>query len=320
MDIIRSYDHPLDLLQAMLTIRAYDETLARMQAEQGLPGTCTSIGQEAAAVGVVAALGADDLILTNHRSSGHLLARGADPGRMLAEVMGKRTGYCAGKSGSLHISVKDLGVILTSTIVGGELSLATGVALSQRTLGRNGLVACFFGDGAACEGIFHESLNLASIWELPVLYVCENNQWQAFVHRRETMRNEHIAAWGVRYGIETATVDGNDVQGVREASLDAIASVRSNRRPFLLETSTYRLRGHFEPDDQSYVEPAELALWRSRDPVARMQARLLAAGDVDEHALARMRADIQGRIDLALQFAQNSPYPALAEATTDVYA
>src|SRR5579872_2172624 len=160
------------MLEQMMLIRAYEENNRAMQAAGGghFPGTCTSVGQEAGAVGVVAALAPKDLIVTNHRSAGHLLARGADPGRMLAEVMGRSTGYCKGKSGSLHISVKELGVILTSTIVGGELSLAPGAALSLAMLDGQGVVACFFGDGAACEGIFHESVNLAAVWNLPVLY------------------------------------------------------------------------------------------------------------------------------------------------------
>jgi pyruvate dehydrogenase E1 component alpha subunit len=320
MDRIRRYRTPLDSLYSMLLIRAYEERMAALQAELGLPGTCTAVGQEAAAVGVMAALGEDDLVLTNHRSAGHLLARGADPGRMLAEVMGKRTGYCGGKSGSLHISVKDLGVILTSTIVGGELSLATGVALTQRMLRRSGIVVCFFGDGAACEGIFHESLNLASVWKLPIVYVCENNEWQAFVHRRETMRTDRIAAWGERYGIGTATVDGNDVDRVQAAMTDALAHVRADAGPFLLECSTYRLRGHFEPDDQSYVDPAELASWRAQDPVERATTRLLQAGAIRAEELNRMQAEIAQRLDAALAFAKDSPYPDIEQMTTDVYA
>ena len=320
MDRIRRYAKPIDSLQSMLLIRAYEERLAALQAEIGLPGTCTAVGQEAAAVGVVAALSDDDLILTNHRSAGHLLARGADPARMMAEVMGKRTGYCGGKSGSLHISVKALGVILTSTIVGGELSLATGVALSQRMLGRPGIVVCFFGDGAACEGIFHESVNLASVWNLPILYVCENNQWQAFVHRRETMHTDQIAAWGARYGIETATVDGNDFEVVQAAAAEAAAHVRANARPFLLECSTYRLRGHFEPDDQSYVDAAELAAWRAKDPVVRMKDRMLRSGAIQAEALARLEAETARRIDAAIAFAKDSPHPDLDQMTTAVYA
>ena len=164
------------LLEQMLLVRAYEEAIVAGSAAGKVPGTCTSVGQEAAAVGVVNALSADDLILTNHRSAGHLLARGADPGRLLAEVMGRSSGYCKGRSGSLHISVKELGVVLTSTIVGGELSLAPGVGLGLSMSGSDAIAVVFFGDGAATEGVFHESLNLAAVWNLPVLFVCENNQ------------------------------------------------------------------------------------------------------------------------------------------------
>src|SRR5690349_23803834 len=196
----------------MMLIRAFEEKSASLQAAGQSPSMCTSVGQEASAVGVMRALQPQDRILTNHRSAGHLLARGAEPQRVMAEIMGRSTGYCKGKSGSLHISAKELGVVLTSTIVGGELSLATGVALSLSMQQSDAIVACIFGDGAACEGVFHESLNLAAVWDLPVLYVCENNQWQAFVHRRETMLAERIAPRAAAYGIEGLTVDGNDVE------------------------------------------------------------------------------------------------------------
>jgi TPP-dependent pyruvate/acetoin dehydrogenase alpha subunit len=320
MESIRRYSTPLDCLETMLLIRAYEERLIALQAESGLPGTCTSVGQEAAAVGVVAALDQSDLILTNHRSAAHLLARGADPARMIAEVIGKRTGYCGGKSGSLHISVKALGVILTSTIVGGELSLATGVALSQRMLGRPGIVACFFGDGAACEGIFHESLNLAAVWNLPILYVCENNQWQAYVHRRETMLTDKVSEWAKSYGMDSLTVDGNDVAAVQAAAAKAAAGIRRDGRPFLLETYTYRLRGHSEPDDQAYVDANELAAWRAKDPVARLKAQVLESGVIGGRELAVIEARIEQRLDAAVAFAKDSPYPDLEQMTTDVYA
>ena len=231
MSLIRTECDPLSLHQSMLLIRAYEERLAKLYASGNFPMTCSAQGQEASAVGVIRALGADDKILTNHRSSAHLLARGAEPGKLIAEVMGKATGYCGGRSGTLHISVKELGVLLTSTIVGAELSLATGVALSKKMLKQAGIVVCFFGDGAACEGIFHESLNLASVWDLPILYVCENNQWQAFVHRRETMRVEHISKWAAAYDIAGATVDGNDVLAVLSAAIDAARHVRETGRP-----------------------------------------------------------------------------------------
>jgi len=311
---------PRQLLEQMLLIRAYEEAIVNGSAAGKIPGTCTSVGQEAAAVGVVNALTADDLILTNHRSAGHLLARGADPGRLLAEVMGRRDGYCKGRSGSLHISARELGVILTSTIVGGELSMAPGVALSQSMLGRPGIVACFFGDGAACEGIFHESLNLAALWNLPILYICENNHWQAFVHRREAMSREHVADWAAGYGITARTVDGNDVFAVLEAAQAAAAQVRESGRPYLLETLTYRTRGHLEPDDQGYVDKAELAAWLARDPIAACRDRLLAAGSLNPAQAASLADKVASRIAAAHAFAEASPYPAAEEMRRDVYA
>lgn len=314
------YSDPVDQLARMLLVRAYEDRIAALAAAGPFPASCPSAGQEAAAVGVVSALGADDLILTNHRSAGHLLARGADPGRLLAEVMGRETGYCRGRSGSLHISAKELGVVLTSTIVGGELSLAPGVALARSLLGRPGIVTCFFGDGAACEGIFHESINLASVWNLPVLYVCENNEWQAYVHRRETMLTDSIAAHAAAYGVEGRSVDGNDVAAVHAAALAAAAQVRASGRPFLLEARTYRARGHLEPDDQSHVDAGELAHWQARDPIALARERLIAAGQLDLDGFARLVAEARARIDAAVEFAVQSPYPDPAELLANVYA
>jgi acetoin:2,6-dichlorophenolindophenol oxidoreductase subunit alpha len=315
-----AHSSPGTLLEAMMLVRAFEEQNRALAAAGNGPGTCTSIGQEAAAVGVVKALRTDDRILTNHRSAGHLLARGADPGRLLAEIMGKRTGYCKGKSGSLHISAKELGVILTSTIVGGELSLATGVALSMSMQQTDGIVACIFGDGAACEGVFHESLNLAAVWNLPVLYVCENNQWQAFVHRGETMLTDNIANRAAAYGVEGMTVDGNDVQAVYRAAVAAAAEVRKTRRPILLETYTYRTQGHYEPDDLSYVDPKELAHWRSRDPIELLKNALSSEGRLSASELRLMQERVQQSIANALAFAKDSSFPEVSELTTDVYA
>jgi len=311
---------PLQLLERMLLIRAYEQAIVDGSAAGQVPGTCTSVGQEAAAVGVVAALSPDDLILTNHRSAGHLLARGADPGRLLAEVMGRRDGYCGGRSGSLHVSVKSLGVVLTSTIVGAELSMAPGVALSQTMLSRPGITACFFGDGAACEGSFHESLNLAALWNLPVLYVCENNHWQAFVHRREANSRERVADWAASYGIPARTVDGNDVGAVLDAAREAVAQVRESGRPALLEAMTWRARGHLEPDDQAYVDPAERAAWLARDPIDLWRDRLLREGRLDAARAAALADDVARRIAAARAWADASPFPDVAALLQDVYA
>jgi pyruvate dehydrogenase E1 component alpha subunit len=312
---------PLRRLETMMLIRAYEQQLVELQ-RTGAPGTCTSVGQEACAVGVIAALDARDRILTNHRSAGHLIARGAEPRRLMAEVLGRVDGYCGGRSGSLHISAKELGVVLTSTIVGGELSMAPGVALAQK-MGQGtpgGIVAVFFGDGAACEGIFHEALNLAVQWELPLLFVCENNQWQAFVHRLETMPDNAIAEWARGHGLPVATVDGNDVDAVHDAAARAVAQIRETGRPAFLELSTYRQRGHFEPDDQAYVDPAELQHWVERDPIRMQSDRLLARGLADAAGLAALEQSARETIEAALAFAQASAWPAPEILTEHVYA
>jgi pyruvate dehydrogenase E1 component alpha subunit len=312
--------NPRELLRQMLLIRAYEERIAALQAQGPFPTTCSSQGQEASAVGVMAALGPDDRILTNHRSAGHLIARGADPARIFAEVMGKATGYCQGKSGSLHISVAELGVVLTSTIVGGELSMAPGVALARKMLREPGITVCFFGDGAACEGIFHEALNLATVWALPLLFVCENNEWQAFVRRHETMLTQHVSQWGQGYGLPCQTVDGNDVEAVRAAAEAAVQTVRTSGKPFLLETLTYRQRGHFSGDNEAHITVQERAPWLARDPIARCEADLRERGLLSAPELAALREQAQAQIDAAVQTAQVAPWPSAESLLTDVYA
>ena len=307
-----------EALETMMLIRAFEEKSAELRAAGQAPNMCTSVGQEASATGVMRALLPQDRILTNHRSAGHLLARGAEPRRVLAEILGKATGYCKGKSGSLHISARELGVVLTSTIVGGELSLVTGVGLSLSMADTDAIATVFFGDGAATEGIFHESLNLAAVWNLPILYVCENNQWQAYVHRKETMLADHVSDFARPYGVQSKTVDGNDVEAVMAAAKEAAAYVRKYRKPFLLETYTYRLRGHMEPDDQSYVDPNELAAWKRKDPIQTLQSRL--EGELDPSELAEIAARVRTTIEEAAAFALESPYPSFDELTTDVYA
>jgi TPP-dependent pyruvate/acetoin dehydrogenase alpha subunit len=313
----------IGMLETMLAIRAHEEQLAAL-ATPTSPGTCTSVGQEAAAVGVVQALQTRDRILTNHRSAGHLLARGANHGRLMAEVMGRSTGYCKGKSGSLHISAKELGVVLTSTIVGGELSLATGVALAQKMGAEGtesgGITTVFFGDGAACEGIFHESVNLAVVWQLPLLFVCENNQWQAYVRRDETMPQQHVADWVAGHGIESRIVDGNDVEAVYTAALELTEAIRADGKPRFLELTTYRQRGHFEPDDQAYVKATELQAWKSRDPITALTDALLAERVITLGELGSIRDRVATSIAAGLAFAVTSPWPELSELSTDAYA
>lgn len=310
----------INRLETMILIREFEQKSAALNASGKSPSMCTSAGQEASAVGVMSALGADDRILTNHRSAGHLLARGADPRRIFSEILGRSTGYCGGMSGSLHISVKELGVVLTSTIVGGELSLVTGVGLSLQMKGSDAIAVVFFGDGAATEGIFHEAVNLAAVWELPILFVCENNQWQAFVHRKETMIGDHVSEWARPYGLPARTVDGNDVEAVADAAREAVDYIRAKRKPFFLETYTYRLRGHMEPDDQSYVDPRELSEWKKKDPIDSYAARLKAGGLLDDKLLAEVRAVVRRKVEDAAGYALGSPFPSLDEMTKNVYA
>jgi len=210
--------------------------------------------------------------------------------------------------------------VLTSTIVGGELSLAPGVGLSLAMSKSDAIAVVFFGDGAATEGIFHESLNLAAVWNLPVLYVCENNQWQAYVHRKETMLTDHVSEFARAYGVPSKTVDGNDVEVVSEAARHAIDYVRMMRKPYLLETYTYRLRGHMEPDDQKYVDKNELESWKRRDPISLIQNRLQRNGELTQDEIDAMWKRVQQRVEDAAQFAIESPYPSFDEMTTDVYA
>ena len=309
------------MLESMLRIRAYEEKLVCL-AGSASPGTCTFVGQEACAVGVITALESRDRLLTNHRSAGHLLARGANPGRMLAEVLGRSAGYCKGRSGSLHISVKDLGVVLTSAIVGGELSMATGVALAQK-LGygiTGGIVAAFFGDGAACEGIFHESLNLAATWDLPVLYVCENNERQAHVQRRETMRTDHISSWAQKFDMPAVVVDGNDVEAVHAAARDASAQIRRSGRPYFMELQTFIQGRHCAPHDIADVAAVELEQWKRRDPIETLSARLLDSRCLTQADLDHLKERASDEMDVALRFALTSPWPSAAELLTDVYA
>jgi TPP-dependent pyruvate/acetoin dehydrogenase alpha subunit len=315
-----SHEKLKQILEKMLLIRTYEEEILKLAREQKSPGICPQSGQEACAIGVVEALNPSDIVITNHRNAGHLLARGADPGKMFAEVLGKATGYCKGKSGTLHISVKDLNVYLTSTIVGGELSFVSGVGLSLSLLEPGRIVACFFGDGAACEGTFHESLNLASVWKLPILYFCENNQWQAFVPRKEVMSIDYISERAKGYGIPGKTVDGNDVSAVYEAAKEAIEWIRAGNGPYLLEGYTYRLKGHYEPDDQSYVPKDELESWMKKDPILRLKMQLLQEKVLTEAEYQEIVNRVNQKIKFALEFAFNSPYPNPQELTTDVYA
>ncbi|HLE78049.1 MAG TPA: thiamine pyrophosphate-dependent dehydrogenase E1 component subunit alpha [bacterium] len=310
----------ISMLHTMLLIRAFEEKADELFALGRVHGTMhLSLGQEAVATGVCAALRPDDYILSTHRGHGHCLAKGADAGLMMAEFLGKETGYCRGRGGSMHIADVSGGNLGANGIVAGGLPIATGVGLSIQVRETGQVCVAFFGDGAANEGAFHESVNLASIWRLPVVFVCENNQYAMSMPVRKSMRIERISERAAAYGIPGLTVDGTDVLAVYEATEAAVALARSGGGPTLLECATYRYKGHSKSDRQRYRTRDEVEAWRRRDPIAQLRARLIAGGVVTDGAAA-MEAETRSAIDDALRFAEESPEPDPASLLDGVYA
>lgn len=314
-------DRRIALLADMLLIRAFEERIVRMAHEKGrLPGMqITCLGQEAVAAGVVRALAPDDVVVTNHRSHGHLLARGVDPGALMAEIMGKQDGLNRGKSGTLHLADPARNVLMTSTVVGAAPPLAVGAAFAQHYRGEAGATCVFFGDGAAAEGSVHEAMNLAAVWKLPVLFVCESNCWAGAQAHKEHCPIGEIADRAASYGMPGQVADGNAVEFVHTAALGLLEHVRAGRGPALLECHTYRMRGHGEHDPQHYVDKAELALWAERDPIDLYAGILRGDGLLEPGSMERLRQSAAAAVDAAVAFADASPYPPAAEALDHLY-
>ena len=322
------------LLGTMWTIRAFEERLAELVAGKQLPGLVhLGIGQEATATGVCAALGDDDYIYTSHRPDGPFIARGADLNRLMAELAGRATGYCCGKAGSMHLVAVERGLLSATGIVGGNLPLGLGSALVCQERGAGQVVAVFFGDGASNAGYFHESLNLASLWRLPIVFVCENNGYAEFTPLSAHTVVDRLTVHADRYGIPTATVDGNDLLAMRAAVAEAVARARAGDGATFLECLTYRLSGHYVGDPQRYREAAELAEWQERDPIAKFGRYLEAEGLLASPDPSNAGGDSGGRVDAAaveraararveeaVRFALDSPWPDAAETATQVYA
>jgi TPP-dependent pyruvate/acetoin dehydrogenase alpha subunit len=309
----------LELYERMAVIRAFEERVALLYRNSDIPGFIhTSLGQEAVAVGVGAALIPGDHISSTHRGHGHCLARGADVDAAMAELFGKATGLCKGKGGSMHIADPALGILGANAIVGASIPLATGAALSSKLLGRGTISVSFFGDGAVNQGVLHEALNLAAIWELPVLFVCENNTYAEFSDSREMTRRPSLEGWAASLGVRGGVVDGNDVEAVLVATAEAAATARAGGGPFVLEALTYRWHGHYEGDVQRYKPADEAAAWRERDPLVLTATRLEASG-VPRASLDAILAEATARIDRAEAFARSSPYPEPEEVFADVY-
>ncbi len=310
----------VELYARMCLIRAFEQRVSSLYRAAEVPGFIhTSLGQEAVAVGVCAALRDDDWIATTHRGHGHCLAKGADPDAAMAELFGKATGLCKGKGGSMHIADPRKGILGANAIVGASLPLATGAALSSRLLGGDGVSVAFFGEGAVNQGTFHESVNLAAIWNLPVLFVCENNHYAEFTDSTTMSRRKGVAAVGSAYGVVGTFVDGNDVDAVRAAAQDAVDACRAGDGPRLIEAETYRWQGHYEGDPQRYKPAEEAEAWRRRDPLLVARARIEADGVASADELDAVLSDAETRVAQAEAFARSSPFPDLDEIERDVY-
>ncbi len=311
----------LEAYRTMLKIRRFEERVDELVLKGEIHGTThLYIGMEAVAVGVCSALRPEDYITSTHRGHGHCIAKGADLGRMMAELLGRETGYCKGKGGSMHIADLEQGNLGATGIVGAGIPIATGAGLAITLRHQDRVVACFFGDGAANQGGFHESLNLAAIWKLPVLYVCENNQYAMSGGVKEMFSIRKIAERAAAYGIPGVTADGNDVFAVRDATAEAAARARRGDGPSLVICETYRWKGHSRSDANRYRTKEEIAAWQQRCPISRVRAHLEAAGVLDARAAALIEAEVVEELEKAIQFAQNSPAPTLEGAEMDVYA
>lgn len=310
----------LELLEKMVLIRRFEERAAQLRAAGLVPGFLhPCIGQEAVAVGVCAALRDGDVVTSTHRGHGHLLARGADPARMYLELFARREGYNHGKGGSLHMTDASLGFLGANGIVGAGIPLAVGAALELRRRGSGAVAVSFFGDGATNEGAFHESLNLAGVWRLPVVFVCENNLYGEFTRqdRHQAVRDVAVRASG--YGIAGRIVDGNDVEAVLDATAEAADLARSGGGATLLEAKTYRHRGHFEGDMGRYRPREEVEAWLARDPIALAEKRLGELG-VEASAIEARRRAVEERLDKAIEAATAGTHPEPSEALDHVYA
>jgi 2-oxoisovalerate dehydrogenase E1 component len=311
----------IEWLYQMHLIRAFEETVEQLYAAGKMHGTMhLSIGQEAVAVGAIAALRPDDYITSTHRGHGHAIAKGQDLRAMLAELLGKETGVCRGRGGSMHLADLERGNLGANGIVAGGIPIAVGAGLSIRMQGQDRVVLCFFGDGAANHGNFHEGLNMAAIWRLPVVFLCENNQYAMSMAVRRAMAVPRVADRAVAYGIPGETVDGMDVVAVYRAVRAAVERARRGEGPTLIEAITYRYRGHSKSDRQVYRTKDEVQAWMARDPIARLREALIARGWLSEAEAAALEERAREAVAEALRAAEGDPEPEVAQLTEGVYA
>jgi pyruvate dehydrogenase E1 component alpha subunit len=310
-----------EMYMKMLQIRCFEEKVFELYGQNLVPGTIhLYAGEEAVAVGVCSNLTTSDYITSTHRGHGHCIAKGAELKQTMAEILGKKTGYCKGKGGSMHIADFKVGMLGATAIVGAGLPIAVGAGLSIRLRETDQVVACFFGEGASNQGTFHESINLASAWSLPVIFVCENNLYAMGTRQSRIMNIENIADRAAAYGIPGVTVDGNDVLAVHETSQNAVNRARSGAGPTLIECKTYRHKGHSRVDPAKYRPKEEVEGWLAKDPIKRLRVKLLQDRILTEPEVEMIERDVSLQIDEAVKFAVESPYPAPEEALEDVYA
>ena len=309
-----------EALRKMHLIRQFEEGAEQAYIRGLVHGTMhLSIGQEASAVGVGVMLQQRDFITSTHRGHGHCIAKGADPRFMFAEFFGKDTGYCRGRGGSMHIADVASGNLGANGIVGGGLPIAVGAALALKQERRPQVVVCFFGDGANNEGAFHESLNMAAIWKLPVVFVCENNKYGMSMSTERSTAVKRIAQRAQAYDIPGVTVDGNSFKDVAEAAQAALERARQGQGPTLIETLTYRHRGHSKSDRNRYRTKEEIEQWIAEDPIGRFEAELMELGLIDQAGIEALVQEVRNEIEQAVEFARQSPAPALADLTQFVY-
>ena len=312
-----------EMLRLMQTIRRFEERATKDYIAGDIYGVVHSyIGEEAVAVGVCSALEQGDQIISTHRGHGHCIAKGADLDRMMAELYGKETGYCKGKGGSMHIADFDIGMLGANGIVAGGIPIVTGAGLAAQMDGNGRVAVSFFGDGASNAGPFHESINIAAKWKLPMLYVCENNLYAANTASTQTLAHQDVAARAQGYGIPGVIVDGNDIFAVFEAASEAVARARANEGPTLIECKTYRWGRHTERPTQPEPRPDdEVTEWKKRDPIPRLKATLQQQqGQLTDDEWEEMDRNILARIETAVRFAKASPFPEPRAALEDVFA
>lgn len=311
----------LRLYTQLVRLRAFEERVKEIYMASLMPGLAhVYIGQEAVAVGVCETLRDGDYVTSTHRGHGHFLAKGGDPKLMMAEIMGRKTGYCRGKGGSMHIADISHGIIGANGIVGAGIPIAAGAALQLQMSGRDGIVACFFGDAASNQGTFHEALNLASLWKLPVIFICENNLYGISVRQDRHQNITDIADRAIAYGIPGEVVDGMDVLAVYNSSVRAIERARGGDGPSLIECKCYRWLGHHAGDPAHYRPAGELEAWKKRCPVKLFREKLIAEGIMDEQLNQQILESAAAEMMEAQDWAVRQPWPLPEDALEDVYA